>query len=105
SFSALGATRALHSFPTRRSSDLNTACDANRFNPNGGVYMPMLRLTVMTMPKWIGLMPTAWTSGSNSGVRMRIAAGGSRKLPMIRSEEHTSELQSLRHLVCRLLLE
>src|SRR5205814_9948130 len=25
--------------------------------------------------------------------------------PMARSEEHTSELQSLRHLVCRLLLE
>src|SRR5205814_7733656 len=25
--------------------------------------------------------------------------------PTIRSEEHTSELQSLRHLVCRLLLE
>src|ERR1035438_8137226 len=24
---------------------------------------------------------------------------------MVRSEEHTSELQSLRHLVCRLLLE
>src|SRR5437899_7957187 len=28
---------------------------------------------------------------------------GSKKFP--RSEEHTSELQSLRHLVCRLLLE
>src|SRR5205814_10318455 len=26
-------------------------------------------------------------------------------LPVVRSEEHTSELQSLRHLVCRLLLE
>src|SRR5258705_9204975 len=26
-------------------------------------------------------------------------------LPEVRSEEHTSELQSLRHLVCRLLLE
>src|SRR5262245_63516319 len=26
-------------------------------------------------------------------------------LALIRSEEHTSELQSLRHLVCRLLLE
>src|SRR5258705_3248787 len=25
--------------------------------------------------------------------------------PSLRSEEHTSELQSLRHLVCRLLLE
>src|SRR5262245_64899411 len=28
-----------------------------------------------------------------------------RRSPPIRSEEHTSELQSLRHLVCRLLLE
>src|SRR5438045_7689108 len=27
------------------------------------------------------------------------------ELPGLRSEEHTSELQSLRHLVCRLLLE
>src|SRR5438045_4574492 len=30
---------------------------------------------------------------------------GIRKLLAKRSEEHTSELQSLRHLVCRLLLE
>src|SRR5438045_7144898 len=31
---------------------------------------------------------------------------GQRELgPRVRSEEHTSELQSLRHLVCRLLLE
>src|ERR1035438_8506385 len=28
-----------------------------------------------------------------------------RTIQMMRSEEHTSELQSLRHLVCRLLLE
>src|SRR5262245_63492306 len=28
-----------------------------------------------------------------------------RKAAAVRSEEHTSELQSLRHLVCRLLLE
>src|SRR5437899_10255620 len=34
-------------------------------------------------------------SVSNSGCRLFLA---------IRSEEHTSELQSLRHLVCRLLL-
>src|SRR5262245_62637817 len=31
--------------------------------------------------------------------------GADRKVGVIRSEEHTSELQSLRHLVCRLLLE
>src|SRR5262245_653355 len=30
---------------------------------------------------------------------------GLRSLRMLRSEEHTSELQSLRHLVCRRLLE
>src|SRR5262245_62308572 len=34
-------------------------------------------------------------------------AGGARRRNsrLVRSEEHTSELQSLRHLVCRLLLE
>src|SRR5205814_5879386 len=31
--------------------------------------------------------------------------GGSQNSKPLRSEEHTSELQSLRHLVCRLLLE
>src|SRR5205814_3300190 len=30
---------------------------------------------------------------------------GNMPYPQVRSEEHTSELQSLRHLVCRLLLE
>src|SRR5437899_5949683 len=36
-------------------------------------------------------------------IRMKINA--LRGSPVARSEEHTSELQSLRHLVCRLLLE
>src|SRR5438045_8243059 len=31
--------------------------------------------------------------------------GAAALMPVWRSEEHTSELQSLRHLVCRLLLE
>src|SRR5262245_63816278 len=37
----------------------------------------------------------------------RVAPAGDpdRNLTHLRSEEHTSELQSLRHLVCRLLLE
>src|SRR5437899_4347850 len=33
------------------------------------------------------------------------AGGNSQPVVLARSEEHTSELQSLRHLVCRLLLE
>src|SRR5205814_9984101 len=43
----------------------------------------------------------AAASGSASSSRPRRATRSSRP----RSEEHTSELQSLRHLVCRLLLE
>src|SRR5258705_2003176 len=47
----------------------------------------------------------------SSEARMRAVVAGSphttpsRPLWVTRSEEHTSELQSLRHLVCRLLLE
>src|SRR5205814_5155671 len=47
-------------------------------------------------------------TGRRSGPGARGARRGSRagaRHPHSRSEEHTSELQSLRHLVCRLLLE
>src|SRR5258707_10913886 len=38
--------------------------------------------------------------------KVRIARGGDRHVPgKVRSEEHTSELQSRQYLVCRLLLE
>src|SRR5205814_9986882 len=46
----------------------------------------------------ISARPTAWHSASTS---TRESTRSARE----RSEEHTSELQSLRHLVCRLLLE
>src|SRR5262245_65592787 len=42
--------------------------------------------------------------GAGAGVRRRLP-GHLQGIPEARSEEHTSELQSLRHLVCRLLLE
>src|SRR5438045_9646009 len=35
----------------------------------------------------------------------RLSSRSKASIPIRRSEEHTSELQSLRHLVCRLLLE
>src|SRR5262245_64539896 len=45
-------------------------------------------------------------AGERRGDLARLALGGDlRPEPVVRSEEHTSELQSLRHLVCRLLLE
>src|SRR5205814_3782600 len=67
-FIASVAHKVIHSFPTRRSSDLGEAC----------AFVAVV---------------------IKSEVRQ------SRRSRQNRSEEHTSELQSLRHLVCRLLLE
>src|SRR5437899_10106785 len=43
--------------------------------------------------------------GGAGGARRVVARGPVAGIAQGRSEEHTSELQSLRHLVCRLLLE
>src|SRR5207244_13050688 len=76
---------ALHSFPTRRSSDLVGSC-----------------------PWWIAIWlgPPRRRCSRRSARRPGACAGDratSGTAP--RSEEHTSELQSPDHLVCRLLLE
>src|SRR5439155_24496088 len=84
-FHSYGDHRDLHSFPTRRSSDLDVPwadIDEISRTPSG---LP-LRLLV-----WGVFSPQTLT----------LRASGRR----LRSEEHTSELQSRGHLVCRLLLE
>src|SRR5437867_9617743 len=72
-FSCSGDHRDLHSFPTRRSSDLRA----------GHIMLPAPRRKAV--PRW----------------RTPPAVG----VLAVRSEEHTSELQSPYDLVCRLLLE
>src|SRR5690348_6803754 len=67
----------LHSFPTRRSSDLGHAQD-DLITPAGSAT-------------WAGPTPGTLDADWNDITK--------------RSEEHTSELQSPVHLVCRLLLE
>src|SRR5689334_23484553 len=71
-----GDHRDLHSFPTRRSSDLSRS-----------------RMTGSVMVPWRRSLPTGLP---NSCSVLELGK---------RSEEHTSELQSQFHLVCRLLLE
>src|SRR5439155_12307389 len=93
------ATRDLHSFPTRRSSDLIAfgidrmmmvlAREAN------------LRDTVAFPKNQAGLDPMTGAPTAVEEEQLRELG----RRPGHRSEEHTSELQSRGHLVCRLLLE
>src|SRR2546425_3934436 len=54
---------------------------------------------------WTRPSCAAFRSGSSSSARSKASAASSSRPPFSRSEEHTSELQSLAYLVCRLLLE
>src|SRR5262249_57085626 len=91
--------RALHSFPTRRSSDL--IC--NRRSP-----LAIRGNTPFSRPNWrtTFLWPSIEGGPQESCPRSRRVSAITPTLAMwTRSEEHTSELQSLTNLVCRLLLE
>src|SRR5687767_15186817 len=99
-----GDLRDLHSFPTRRSSDL--AFDWLQFigaeNKQGNItaeecnditrkislksFESAYKVLIIWMPEYL-------------------TKNGNKLLKLLRSEEHTSELQSLAYLVCRLLLE
>src|SRR5262249_61134579 len=86
-----GDLRALHSFPTRRSSDLTSAGGGVPVSPTQAELGPVLGVGLGVLPHHVAV----------DGVELDEASHGRR----VRSEEHTSELQSLTNLVCRLLLE
>src|SRR5205814_5491296 len=94
----------LHSFPTRRSSDLFYGL--RRFNKGNdkpfGAVAGVLHTVLQMIEKGathVGVATDHVIESFRNGLwpGYKTSAG--------RSEEHTSELQSLRHLVCRLLLE
>src|SRR5690606_41179600 len=96
---------ALHSFPTRRSSDLLLV-------PGPGRLARVLAPPTRPLGDHLVLPGLGWAAGPaarggtpgslRSGGRVQhLASHGGRD----RSEEHTSELQSRENLVCRLLLE
>src|SRR5205814_9370087 len=61
----------------------------------------------LTRDRWFGLRVEAGTNWTPTQTHTRPTSlyGDGGSFVGTRSEEHTSELQSLRHLVCRLLLE
>src|SRR5207253_5641101 len=101
--SCTGAHPALPSFPTRRSSDLHHRLAVERYSAcsvSSGVR-------VATQPsrfeiRWTCVSTQMFCRLLNDRISTRFAEHLRRHA---RSEEHTSELQSRGHLVCRLLLE
>src|SRR5205823_9689969 len=100
-----GVNRDLHSFPTRRSSDLGRTVrrvppavrDRWLVRGDGGFeVVPELRAAVEPRRHNLVLEPPPGEGAFDLVVCRNV---------LIRSEEHTSELQSLAYLVCRLLLE
>src|ERR1035441_10707268 len=74
---------------------------AVRFSPSSKLMELMIALPGMRFKA---------SSTTSASVESMVIGAGTRvaifsKMLLMRSEEHTSELQSLRHLVCRLLLE
>src|SRR5690606_39728846 len=103
--SRCGALPLLHSFPTRRSSDL--FCGV-RYNDGGelvtlnyGKSVPMTQETIETEAVYHYAPGARILSMGNIGCMMKCDFCHNWQT---RSEEHTSELQSRENLVCRLLL-
>src|SRR5690606_41618559 len=98
--SSSGALRDLHSFPTRRSSDLPDGVYALRYGLAAliasVVYVTLFFALAILLRNAViaGLVYALMWEGT-------LAAW----VPGARSEEHTSELQSRENLVCCLLLE
>src|SRR5690606_40855711 len=94
--------RVLLSFPTRRSSDLG-----ERFGRYSIIGLPARRVFsfrghTLTVSEHGEAVDTREVADPFAEVE-RLRAEHS--VPRLRSEEHTSELQSRENLVCRLLLE
>src|SRR5207244_6199884 len=90
----------LPSFPTRRSSDLGPR---QSLSVGGAIFLNNrgLLLPAPLAGKGAGYVTAAFLVGLLATVALVVWA----KRRQARSEEHTSELQSPDHLVCRLLLE
>src|SRR5690606_42122172 len=100
-----GSHRALPSFPTRRSSDL--AMKLTLFL--SGLVAVLFAGSLLTGPAGFGpseaLAALLRGEGEATMLVMREIRLPRAVLGLLRSEEHTSELQSRENLVCRLLLE
>src|SRR5690606_39557597 len=100
-FRSYGDRPSLYSFPTRRSSDLSPL--STQLTQAGATWQTGLRRGRGENSLCPNLVALVWLQGPK---HCRFGDGSSPvQINIMRSEEHTSELQSRENLVCRLLLE
>src|SRR5690606_41958027 len=99
------AHRHLRSFPTRRSSDLPTS--RTRRATAATIRADSMRQSASIVRRTSCSMPRVFSGVAQLRAQAVFLLADLRcvVLAEIRSEEHTSELQSRENLVCRLLLE
>src|SRR3712207_8284741 len=86
------------SFGTPRSHSLI----GGTIRPSSYTLVAALGMEPGTAPPMSSWWPNAWVKATTSGCPVSTSAANT---GTVRSEEHTSELQSRQYLVCRLLLE
>src|SRR5690606_39912726 len=98
---SVGDSCALPSFPTRRSSDLARLTGSCAGSP------PRSKSHCAAMQPWPAATSCWAATGESVSASPPARPGGwsCAAAVAVRSEEHTSELQSRENLVCRLLLE
>src|SRR5205823_14498721 len=95
----------IHSFPTRRSSDLIVSLPIWMTSPRCSSGEPpgtAEGVSRRSLPPCWPVVPPLSCGGTNPAASRNSLASSA--VTTRRSEEHTSELQSLAYLVCRLLL-
>src|SRR5258705_12984997 len=89
-------TTLFRSYPIQKQVPKTGRSVKSRYPP------PWTLLYISTHPLHFLNQHQAWADGSRCIRASRAVGTGTLRYVLSRSEEHTSELQSLRHLVCRL---
>src|SRR5690606_40271732 len=99
------ATPHLHAFPTRRSSDLNVGMiDLGEMMGKAFGKKPTKRRKLKVPDAWDKLVDEEADKRMDQDdvARVALVNAETNGIVFLRSEEHTSELQSRENLVCRL---
>src|SRR5699024_11542945 len=75
-----------------RTDNLLSELATNKFNPKGGVTKPIAKDTTIIIPKCIGSIPIAFTTGKKIGAKIKIAGVVSMTIPIIKRNKMITKI-------------